>query len=151
MCGSLSRNIKAVFSLVIFAAFLAVVQLLGGGSLNRLTSRPRMLADHYLHHLADDDAPSGFDGSLGQADQDSFMNTPSCLRRPCASLYRISSPKARPFRKPRPAGPRREGQYFKKLVNYMSVVQPLMLKSWAGRKRWPSPELRDSAVTNTVL
>ena len=28
--------------------------------------------DHYLHHLADDDAPSGFDGSLGQADQDSL-------------------------------------------------------------------------------
>ena len=45
MCGSLSRNIKAVFSLVIFAAFLAVVQLLGGGSLeSAYVTGLRMLA-----------------------------------------------------------------------------------------------------------
>ena len=33
MCGSLSRNLKAVCSLAVFAVFLGLVQLVGGGSL----------------------------------------------------------------------------------------------------------------------
>ena len=45
LCGSLSRNIKAVFSLAVFAVFLAVVQLLGGGSLeSAYVTGLRMLA-----------------------------------------------------------------------------------------------------------
>ena len=45
LCGSLSRNLKAVFSLAVFAVFLAVVQLLGGGSLeSAYVTGLRMLA-----------------------------------------------------------------------------------------------------------
>lgn len=45
LCGSLSRNVKAVFSLIIFAVFLAVVQLLGGGSMeSAYVTGLRMLA-----------------------------------------------------------------------------------------------------------
>lgn len=39
MCGSLSRNIKAVFSLVIFAAFLLSSSFSAAVPWNRLTSR----------------------------------------------------------------------------------------------------------------
>ena len=45
LCGSLSRNSKAVVTLAIFAVFLGVVQLLGGGSLeSAYVTGLRMLA-----------------------------------------------------------------------------------------------------------
>ena len=104
LCGSLSRNLKAVFSLAVFAVFLAVVQLLGGGSLeSAYVTGLRMLAMTIVFiilltttRLQDLTAPWSSRSRY-------LMNMLSCSRRPCAS-YPISSPKARPSRKPRPAG-----------------------------------------------
>ena len=104
LCGSLARNIKAVFSLAVFAVFLAVVQLLGGGSLeSAYVTGLRMLAMTIVFIILLtttrlQDLTAALVKQIKIPYEYAFMFT-----RPCASC-RISSLKAKPSRKLRPAG-----------------------------------------------
>lgn len=84
--------------------------------------------DDCLHHLADDDAPAGFDGGPGQADQIpyeyAFMFTAALRFVPDFIAESKAVQEAQACR-----GLSTKGNVFKKVINYMSVVQPLMLKS----------------------
>ena len=103
LCGSLSRNLKAVFSLAVFAVFLAVVQLLGGWSLeSAYVTGLRMLAMTIVFIIL---LTTTRLQDLTAARSQTKIILANMLHswRPCASCP-ISSPKARPSRKPRPAG-----------------------------------------------
>ena len=130
LCGSLARNIKAVFSLAVFAVFLAVVQLLGGGSLeSAYVTGLRMLAMTIVFIILLtttrlQDLTAALVKQIKIPYEYAFMFTAALRFVPDSSL------KAKPSRKLRPAGGcRRKAMSLKKVINYMSVVQPLMLKS----------------------
>ena len=107
-CGSLSRNLKAVFSLAVFAVFLAVVQLLGGGSLeSAYVTGLRMLAMTIVFII--------------------LLTTTRLQDLTAALVKQIKIPYVQEAQACR--GLSTKGNVFKKVINYMSVVQPLMLKS----------------------
>ena len=127
MCGSLSRNIKAVFSLVIFAAFLAVVQLLGGGSLeSAYVTGLRMLAMTIILLTTTrlQDLTAALVKQIRIPYEYAFMFTAALRFVPDFIAESQAVQEAQACR-----GLSTKGNIFKKLVNYMSVVQPLMLKS----------------------
>ena len=111
LCGSLSRNLKAVFSLAVFAVFLAVVQLLGGGSLeSAYVTGLRMLAMTIVF--------------IKIPYEYAFMFTAALRFVPDFIAESKAVQEAQACR-----GLSTKGNVFKKVINYMSVVQPLMLKS----------------------
>lgn len=104
LCGSLARNIKAVFSLAVFAVFLAVVQLLGGGSLeSAYVTGLRMLAMTIVFIILLtttrlQDLTAALVKQIKIPYEYAFMFTAALRFVPDSSL------KARPSRKLRPAG-----------------------------------------------
>ena len=103
MCGSLSRNLKAVCSLAVFAVFLGLVQLVGGGSLeSAYITGLRMMAMTVVFIILLtttrlQDLTAALVKQVKIPYEYAFMFT-AALR-----FVPILSPKARPFRKLRPA------------------------------------------------
>lgn len=130
LCGSLSRNIKAVVSLVIFAVFLGVVQLLGGGSLeSAYVTGLRMLAMTIVFIILLtttrlQDLTAALVKQIKIPYEYAFMFTAALRFVPDFIAESKTVQEAQACR-----GLSTKGNVFKKMVHYMSVVQPLMLKS----------------------
>ncbi|MCH4167283.1 MAG: energy-coupling factor transporter transmembrane protein EcfT [Megasphaera sp.] len=130
LCGSLSRNSKAVFSLCIFAAFLALVQLLGGGSLeSAYVTGLRMLAMTVVFIILLtttrlQDLTAALVKQIKIPYEYAFMFTAALRFVPDFLAESQTVQEAQACR-----GLSTKGNVFKKLKNYMSVIQPLMLKS----------------------
>ena len=127
LCGSLARNIKAVFSLAVFAVFLAVVQLLGGGSLeSAYVTGLRMLAMTIIFIiLLTTTRLQDLTAALVKIPYEyAFMFTAALRFVPDFIAESKAVQEAQACR-----GLSTKGNVFKKVINYMSVVQPLMLKS----------------------
>lgn len=129
-CGSLGRNSKAVCSLVVFAVFLAVVQLLGGGSLeSAYVTGLRMLAMTIVFIiLLTTTRLQDLTASLVQQVkipyEYAFMFTAALRFVPDFIAESKTVQEAQACR-----GLSTKGNVIKKMIHYMSVVQPLMLKS----------------------
>ncbi|MCH4178847.1 MAG: energy-coupling factor transporter transmembrane protein EcfT [Megasphaera sp.] len=129
-CGSISRNSKAVFSLCIFAAFLALVQLLGGGSLeSAYVTGLRMLAMTVVFIILLtttrlQDLTAALVKQIKIPYEYAFMFTAALRFVPDFISESHTVQEAQACR-----GLSTQGNVFKKLINYMSVIQPLMLKS----------------------
>lgn len=130
LCGSLSRNVKAVFSLIIFAVFLAVVQLLGGGSMeSAYVTGLRMLAMTIVFIILLtttrlQDLTAALVKQIKIPYEYAFMFTAALRFVPDFIAESQAVQEAQACR-----GLSTKGNIFKKVINYMSVVQPLMLKS----------------------
>lgn len=130
LCGSLARNIKAVFSLAVFAVFLAVVQLLGGGSLeSAYVTGLRMLAMTIVFIILLtttrlQDLTAALVKQIKIPYEYAFMFTAALRFVPDFIAESKAVQEAQACR-----GLSTKGNVFKKVINYMSVVQPLMLKS----------------------
>lgn len=130
LCGNLSRNSKAVFSLCIFAAFLALVQLLGGGSLeSAYVTGLRMLAMTLVFIILLtttrlQDLTAALVKQIKIPYEYAFMFTAALRFVPDFLAESQTVQEAQACR-----GLSTKGNIFKKLKNYMSVIQPLMLKS----------------------
>ena len=127
LCGSLARNIKAVFSLAVFAVFLAVVQLLGGGSLeSAYVTGLRMLAMTIILLTTTrlQDLTAALVKQIKIPYEYAFMFTAALRFVPDFIAESKAVQEAQACR-----GLSTKGNVFKKVINYMSVVQPLMLKS----------------------
>ena len=130
MCGSLSRNVKAVFSLIIFAVFLAVVQLLGGGSMeSAYVTGLRMLAMTIVFIILLtttrlQDLTAALVKQIKIPYEYAFMFTAALRFVPDFIAESQAVQEAQACR-----GLSTKGNVFKKVINYMSVVQPRMLKS----------------------
>ena len=129
LCGSLARNIKAVFSLAVFAVFLAVVQLLGGGSLeSAYVTGLRMLAMTIVFIILTttrlQDLTAALVKQIKIPYEYAFMFTAALRFVPDFIAESKAVQEAQACR-----GLSTKGNVFKKVINYMSVVQPLMLKS----------------------
>ncbi|MBD9021982.1 MAG: energy-coupling factor transporter transmembrane protein EcfT [Megasphaera elsdenii] len=130
LCGSLSRNLKAVFSLAVFAVFLAVVQLLGGGSLeSAYVTGLRMLAMTIVFIILLtttrlQDLTAALVKQIKIPYEYAFMFTAALRFVPDFIAESKAVQEAQACR-----GLSTKGNVFKKVINYMSVVQPLMLKS----------------------
>lgn len=129
-CGSLGRNVKAVFSLVVFAAFLAVVQLLGGGSLeSAYVTGLRMLAMTIVFIILLittrlQDLTAALVKQIKIPYEYAFMFTAALRFVPDFIAESQAVQEAQACR-----GLSTKGNVFKKMIHYMSVIQPLMLKS----------------------
>ena len=129
-CGSLGRNVKAVFSLVVFAAFLAVVQLLGGGSLeSAYVTGLRMLAMTIVFIILLtttrlQDLTAALVKQIKIPYEYAFMFTAALRFVPDFIAESQAVQEAQACR-----GLSTKGNVLKKMIHYMSVIQPLMLKS----------------------
>ena len=130
LCGSLGRNSKAVCSLVIFAVFLAAVQLLGGGSLeSAYVTGLRMLAMTIVFIILLtttrlQDLTASLVKQIKIPYEDAFMFTAALRFVPDFIAESKTVQEAQACR-----GLSTKGNVLKKMIHYMSVVQPLMLKS----------------------
>ena len=129
-CGNLRRNSNAVCSLVIFAIFLAVVQLLGGGSLeSAYVTGLRMLAMTIVFIILLtttrlQDLTASLVKQVKIPYEYAFMFTAALRFVPDFIAESKTVQEAQACR-----GLSTKGNVFKKMIHYMSVVQPLMLKS----------------------
>ena len=130
LCGSLGRNSKAVCSLVIFAVFLAAVQLLGGGSLeSAYVTGLRMLAMTIVFIILLtttrlQDLTASLVKQIKIPYEYAFMFTAALRFVPDFIAESKTVQEAQACR-----GLSTKGNVLKKMIHYMSVVQPLMLKS----------------------
>lgn len=130
LCGSLKRNVKGVFSLFVFAVVLAVVQLLGGGSLeSAFVTGLRMLAMTIVFIILLtttrlQDLTASLVKQIRIPYEYAFMFTAALRFVPDFITESKAVQEAQACR-----GLSTEGNIFKKMANYMSVIQPLMLKS----------------------
>lgn len=110
--GNIARNVKAAMSLTVFAVFLAVVQLLGGGSLeSAYVTGLRMLAMTIVFII---------------------LLTTTRLQDLTAALRFVPDfiAESRTVQEAQACrGLSTKGNILKKCIHYMGVVQPLMLKS----------------------
>lgn len=130
LCGSLSRNIKAVCSLVIFAVFLGAVQLLGGGSLeSAYVTGLRMLAMTIVFIILLtttrlQDLTAALVKQIRIPYEYAFMFTAALRFVPDFIAESKAVQEAQACR-----GLSSKGNIIKKMIHYMTVIQPLMLKS----------------------
>lgn len=130
LCGSLKRNLKGVFSLFVFAVVLAIVQLLGGGSLeSAFVTGLRMLAMTIVFIILLtttrlQDLTAALVKQIRIPYEYAFMFTAALRFVPDFITESKAVQEAQACR-----GLSTEGNVFKKMVHYMSVIQPLMLKS----------------------
>ncbi len=129
-CGRLSRNGKAVCSLVVFAAFLGAVQLLGGGSLeSAYVTGLRMLAMTVVFIILLtttrlQDLTAALVKQIKVPYEYAFMFTAALRFVPDFIAESRTVQEAQACR-----GLSSKGNVFKKMIHYMSVIQPLILKS----------------------
>jgi energy-coupling factor transport system permease protein len=130
LCGSLSRNSKAVVTLAIFAVFLGVVQLLGGGSLeSAYVTGLRMMAMTVvfvilLTNTRLQDLTAAMVTQIKIPYEYAFMFTAALRFVPDFIAESHAVQEAQACR-----GLSMHANMFKRMANYLSVVQPLMLKS----------------------
>ncbi len=129
-CGTFGRNGKALFSLCIFAVFLGLVQLLGGGSVtSAYVTGLRMLAMTVVFIILLtttrlQDLTAALVKQIRIPYEYAFMFTAALRFVPDFIAESKAVQEAQACR-----GLSTKGNIFKKLKNYMSVIQPLMLKS----------------------
>lgn len=130
LCGSLGRNIKAVCSLVVFAVFLGLVQLIGGGSLeSAYITGLRMLAMTVVFIILLtttrlQDLTAALVKQVKIPYEYAFMFTAALRFVPDFIAESKAVQEAQACR-----GLSTRGNVIKKMIHYMSVIQPLMLKS----------------------
>lgn len=129
-CNELAGNKKAVTSLVVFAAFLGVVQLLGGGSFeSAVVTGLRMLAMTLVFILLLtttrlQDLTAAMVTQIRVPYEYAFMFTAALRFVPDFITESKAVQEAQSCR-----GLSMKGNVFKRLGNYMTVIQPLVLKS----------------------
>lgn len=130
MCGSFSRNIKAVCSLAVFAVFLGLVQLIGGGSLeSAYVTGLRMMAMTVVFIILLtttrlQDLTAALVKQVKIPYEYAFMFTAALRFVPDFIAESKAVQEAQACR-----GLSTKGNVIKKMIHYMSVIQPLMLKS----------------------
>ncbi len=130
MCGSLSRNLKAVCSLAVFAVFLGLVQLVGGGSLeSAYITGLRMMAMTVVFIILLtttrlQDLTAALVKQVKIPYEYAFMFTAALRFVPDFIAESKAVQEAQACR-----GLSTKGNVVKKMIHYMSVIQPLMLKS----------------------
>lgn len=130
LCGNLRRNSKGVMALVIFAVFLALVQLLGGGTLqSAYVTGLRMLCMTIVFIILLtttrlQDLTAALVKQIKVPYEYAFMFTAALRFVPDFIAESKAVQEAQACR-----GFSTKGNIFKKIKNYMSVIQPLMLKS----------------------
>lgn len=130
MCGSLSRNVKAVCSLAVFAVFLGLVQLIGGGSLeSAYITGLRMMAMTVVFIILLtttrlQDLTAALVKQVKIPYEYAFMFTAALRFVPDFIAESKAVQEAQACR-----GLSTKGNVVKKMIHYMSVIQPLMLKS----------------------
>lgn len=130
MCGSLSRNVKAVCSLAVFAVFLGLVQLVGGGSLeSAYITGLRMMAMTVVFIILLtttrlQDLTAALVKQVKIPYEYAFMFTAALRFVPDFIAESKAVQEAQACR-----GLSTKGNVVKKMIHYMSVIQPLMLKS----------------------
>lgn len=148
-CGHLRRNGKAVFSLVIFACFLGVVQYIGGGSLtSAYATGLRMLSMTIVFIILLtttrlQDLTAALVTQLHIPYEYAFMFTAALRFVPdfmAESKYVREAQACR--------GLASRGNAWKKIRQYMSVIQPLLLKS-LGRSETMALSLELRGFGNT--
>ncbi len=129
-CGSISRHIKAVVSLAVFAVFLGAVQLLGGGSMeSAYVTGLRMMAMTVvfiilLSTTRLQDLTAALVKQIKIPYEYAFMFTAALRFVPDFIAESRAVQEAQACR-----GLSTKGNVVKKMIHYMSVIQPLMLKS----------------------
>ena len=129
-CGNLSRNSKGVFSLAVFAVFLGLVQLLGGGSLeSAYVTGLRMMAMTVVFVILLtttrlQDLTAAMVTQIKIPYEYAFMFTAALRFVPDFIAESKAVQEAQACR-----GLSTKGNVFKRMINYMNVIQPLMLKS----------------------
>ena len=129
-CGNISRNAKAVASLTVFAVFLAIVQLLGGGSLeSAYVTGLRMLAMTIVFIILLtttrlQDLTAALVKQIKVPYEYAFMFTAALRFVPDFITESRTVQEAQSCR-----GLSTKGNVLKKFIHYMGVIQPLMLKS----------------------
>lgn len=129
-CGHLMRNSKAVISLGVFAIFLAIIQLLGGGTLeSAYVTGLRMLAMTIVFIILLtttrlQDLTAALVKQIKIPYEYAFMFTAALRFVPDFISESKTVQEAQACR-----GLSSKGNVFKKMIQYMSVIQPLMLKS----------------------
>lgn len=130
LCGSLKRNVKGVISLFIFAVVLAIVQLLGGGSAeSAYVTGLRMLAMTIVFIILLtttrlQDLTAALVKQIKVPYEYAFMFTAALRFVPDFIAESKAVQEAQACR-----GLSTKGNVIKKMMHYMSVIQPLMLKS----------------------
>ena len=128
--GNIARNFKAAMSLAVFAVFLAVVQLLGGGSLeSAYVTGLRMLAMTIVFIILLtttrlQDLTAALVKQIHVPYEYAFMFTAALRFVPDFIAESKTVQEAQACR-----GLSTKGNILKKCIHYMGVVQPLMLKS----------------------
>ena len=129
-CGNLRRNLKAFFSLCVFSVFLGLVQLLGGGSLeSAYITGLRMLSMTgvfiiLLTTTRLQDLTAALVKQIKIPYEYAFMFTAALRFVPDLIAENRYVREAQSCR-----GLSMKGNIFKKMKNYMTVIQPLILKS----------------------
>lgn len=129
-CGNLRRNSKAVISLAVFAVFLGVVQLLGGGSLeSAYVTGLRMMAMTVVFVILLtttrlQDLTAAMVTQIKIPYEYAFMFTAALRFVPDFIAESQAVQEAQACR-----GLSKHGNVFRRMINYMTVIQPLMLKS----------------------
>ena len=130
LCGNFKSTSKAVLSLAVFAVFLAVVQLIGGGSLeSAYVTGLRMLAMTIVFIILLtttrlQDLTAALVKQIRVPYEYAFMFTAALRFVPDFIAESHAVQEAQACR-----GFSAKGNIFRKILNYMSVIQPLMLKS----------------------
>lgn len=130
LCGNVKRNLKAFFSLCIFAAFLGVVQFIGGGTLeSAYVTGLRMLCMTVVFIILLtttrlQDLTAALVKQIKIPYEYAFMFTAALRFVPDFISESETVREAQACR-----GLSTKGNVIKKFFNYLSVVQPLMLKS----------------------
>ncbi|SDN06666.1 energy-coupling factor transport system permease protein [Megasphaera paucivorans] len=130
VCGNLQRNSKAVGSLAVFAVFLGIVQLLGGGSVeSAYVTGLRMMAMTVVFIILLtttrlQDLTAAMVTQIKVPYEYAFMFTAALRFVPDFIAESKAVQEAQACR-----GLSVKGNVFKRMINYMSVIQPLMLKS----------------------
>ena len=121
-CGEFKRNLKGLLSLCVFAVFLGLVQLLGGGSLeSAYVTGFRMLS---MTTTRLQDLTAALVKQVHIPYEYAFMFTAALRFVPDFIAESKSVREAQSCR-----GLSVSGNIVKRLKNYMTVVQPLILKS----------------------
>lgn len=129
-CGSFRRNVKALASLCVFAVFLGIIQLLGGGSLeSAYVTGLRMLAMTVVFIILLtttrlQDLTAALVKQIKIPYEYAFMFTAALRFVPDFIAESKAVQEAQSCR-----GLSVSGNIFKKMKNYMTVIQPLLLKS----------------------
>jgi energy-coupling factor transport system permease protein len=130
LCGSRQRNFKAAFSLFVFAIVLGIIQFVGGGSLeSAYVTGLRMMAMTLVFIILLtttrlQDLTAAMVTQIKIPYEYAFMFTAALRFVPDFIAESQAVQEAQACR-----GLSTKGNVFKRMINYMSVIQPLMLKS----------------------